>query len=200
MADLNGDSWPDIVASSFSGGQSVIVLLNLGNGTFGTATRYVNGFGGIGLAAADFDLDGDVDIALANLFGAGIDLFFNFGQGTLFGPISNFVGVFVTALDAPDFDGDGDSDLVTVGDFPSPSPFGAVRVLWNRAPEFDSGDANCDGVISVGDIAGFVLALSNPAGYLTRFPNCELLNADINGDGNASESDIGPFVQLLAAN
>lgn len=59
------------------------------------------------------------------------------------------------------------------------------------------GDMNCDGGISVGDIAGFVLALTNPAGYAQQFPNCDINNADVNNDGGISVGDIGAFVQLL---
>ena len=59
------------------------------------------------------------------------------------------------------------------------------------------GDMNCDGVISVGDIAGFVLALTNPAGYAAQFPSCNINNADINDDTVISVGDIGPFVALL---
>ncbi|MGE3182624.1 MAG: hypothetical protein AB7N71_13410, partial [Phycisphaerae bacterium] len=59
------------------------------------------------------------------------------------------------------------------------------------------GDMNCDGVISVGDIAGFVLALTDPSGYAAQFPDCNISNADINGDLTVSVGDIGPFVALL---
>lgn len=59
------------------------------------------------------------------------------------------------------------------------------------------GDMNCDGTVSVGDIGGFVLALTDPAGYAAQFPDCDINNADINGDMNVSVGDIGLFVALL---
>ncbi len=59
------------------------------------------------------------------------------------------------------------------------------------------GDMNCDGVVSVGDISGFVLALTDPAGYAAAFPSCDINNADVNNDTIVSVGDIGPFVQLL---
>ena len=59
------------------------------------------------------------------------------------------------------------------------------------------GDMNCDGVVSVGDIAGFVLALTDPTGYATTYPDCDIANGDINGDTAVSVGDIGPFVDLL---
>lgn len=59
------------------------------------------------------------------------------------------------------------------------------------------GDMNCDGAVGVGDIAGFVLALTDPAGYASAFPNCNINNGDLNGDSAVGVSDIGLFVALL---
>lgn len=59
------------------------------------------------------------------------------------------------------------------------------------------GDMNCDGLVTVADIGGFVLALTDPAGYAAQFPGCSINNADMNDDGDVTVSDIGPFVQLL---
>lgn len=59
------------------------------------------------------------------------------------------------------------------------------------------GDTNCDGVISVSDIAPFVLALTDPAGYALTFPSCDILHADVNGDKLVGVGDIGPFVAVL---
>lgn len=59
------------------------------------------------------------------------------------------------------------------------------------------GDMNCDGVITVADIGGFVLAITDPAGYAAAFPACDINNADINDDGVITVADIGPFVALL---
>lgn len=64
-----------------------------------------------------------------------------------------------------------------------------------------AGDMNCDGALTVSDIAGFVLAVTSWINgcdtYLQTFPNCECIHADINCDGAVSVSDIGPFVELL---
>ncbi len=59
------------------------------------------------------------------------------------------------------------------------------------------GDMNCDGIVSVGDIAGFVLALTDPAGYATAFPTCDINAADVNEDSAISVGDIAGFVTLL---
>jgi hypothetical protein len=59
------------------------------------------------------------------------------------------------------------------------------------------GDINCDGEITVSDIAPMVLALTQPDQFPIQFPNCEFFDADINGDGIISVNDIAPFVALL---
>ncbi|MGE3180998.1 MAG: hypothetical protein AB7N71_05155 [Phycisphaerae bacterium] len=60
-----------------------------------------------------------------------------------------------------------------------------------------AGDMNCDGALTVGDIAGFVLALTDPVAYADAFPACPIIHADVNGDSAVSVGDIGVFVGLL---
>lgn len=73
-----------------------------------------------------------------------------------------------------------------------------MRALRFNAPMlFQPGDMNCDGAITVSDIGGFVLALTDPATYANDFPDCDAMLADVNDDGAVTVSDIGPFVTLL---
>lgn len=59
------------------------------------------------------------------------------------------------------------------------------------------GDLNCDGLISLSDIAPFVLALTDLSAYGQQFPGCDPLHGDLSGDGAVTVSDIGFFVALL---
>lgn len=65
------------------------------------------------------------------------------------------------------------------------------------------GDMNCDGALTVSDIAGFVLAVTSWLNgcdqYQQAFPECFCLNADMNDDGAVTVSDIGPFVLALTS-
>lgn len=61
-----------------------------------------------------------------------------------------------------------------------------------------AGDMNCDGAVNNFDIDPFVLALTNPAGYVEAFPDCDLLHGDANNDGLVNNFDIDPFVTLLS--
>jgi hypothetical protein len=57
---------------------------------------------------------------------------------------------------------------------------------------------NCDGLLNFGDINPFWLALSNPSQYEAQFPDCNILNGDINGDKQTNMSDLTPFTMLLS--
>lgn len=60
------------------------------------------------------------------------------------------------------------------------------------------GDANGDGALSNGDIAAFVLALTNPVAYLAMFPDADPdVVLDMNNDGVFDNSDIAGFVAAL---
>ena len=59
------------------------------------------------------------------------------------------------------------------------------------------GDLDCSNVVDTADIAPFVLALIDPAGYQAQFPGCDIHNADLNADGDEDGRDISLFVAAL---
>jgi len=61
------------------------------------------------------------------------------------------------------------------------------------------GDMNCDGVVDIGDINPFVLALTDPTQYQQMYPDCYIMNADINQDGVVDFGDINAFVVCLSS-
>ncbi|MDX2200868.1 MAG: M12 family metallo-peptidase [Phycisphaerae bacterium] len=60
-----------------------------------------------------------------------------------------------------------------------------------------AGDMNCDGFVTVSDIGGFVLALTDAPAYAVQFPTCNIQHADTNNDSFVSVADIASFVALL---
>ena len=61
------------------------------------------------------------------------------------------------------------------------------------------GNMNCDCVINDLDIEPFVLALLDPAGYALAYPPpCDILNGDLQPDGNVDGGDAQGFVDLLS--
>lgn len=70
VGDMNGDGIPDMVALSVNNSGSVAVLLGSGNGTFGSPQYYYpTGEFPRALALADFNGDGQLDVALADQLG-----------------------------------------------------------------------------------------------------------------------------------
>lgn len=68
-ADLNGDSYPDLVTANTNPNGAtgtVSVLLNNKNGTFGTATNYTVGKSPFQVAIGDINHDGYPDLAVTN--------------------------------------------------------------------------------------------------------------------------------------
>ncbi len=61
------------------------------------------------------------------------------------------------------------------------------------------GDMNLDGVVDTGDVAPFVLALTNPEAYEAEYGIDPALVGDINQDGAFDTGDVAPFVQMLVA-
>ncbi len=120
LADLNGDAFIDVVVSNTGAnweGNSISVFFNNGDGTFGSPENLVSGAGPIGLCTADFDLDGDLDIAASNYgyLGQGntVSVFFNDGIGNFGGQVTFPSGNGPYKIACGLIDGDNFPDIVT---------------------------------------------------------------------------------------
>jgi hypothetical protein len=111
VADFNGDGKQDLAVSYLASGgvvEGISVLLGNGDGTFQPQVFYAAvGTGGF-LAVADFDGDGNPDLAVA---GAEVFIMPGNGDGT-FQPAVAYAGAQVYgSLAVGDFNGDGNPDL-----------------------------------------------------------------------------------------
>lgn len=59
------------------------------------------------------------------------------------------------------------------------------------------GDMNCDGRVDGLDVQAFVVALLNPAGYPSVYPECDPLNGDMDASATVDSADAAPFVQCV---
>lgn len=164
--DFNQDGKMDLVVAA-TYGDSVVVLLGNGDGTFTAGTTFHSGTaGGNGLqiAAADFDGDGKLDLAVAagGTGGASesVTILTGNGDGTFNSTASgqNPSGSAVTWIQVADFDQDGMPDVVLA------DSAGSATVLLNNG----SGSLNRSFPV--------VSGLTTPY-YL------EVGVADVNGDG-----------------
>ncbi len=164
VGDFNGDGKLDLAvgsaAVSLTNPQSeVSILVNTGSGTFSAGSSFVVGPLGsvpISIAAADFNNDGRLDLAVALNDTNGIVICQGNGDGTFAVVTSIIVGNEPTWLTAADFNGDGKIDLIV-----DDNPDDTVSVLLG----------NGDETFAIG------------ASYPTGLHSTNLALADLNGDG-----------------
>ena len=231
-ADLNGDGKPDlIVANDFYGATmtsaSIDVLLGNGDGTFQAPVVYTTPNSPLALIAGDFNLDGNVDIAVANASYSDVSIFLGAGNGMLTlgsdiatGPTTGAVGIA-----AGDFNRDGIPDLaiaetnlvIAIGNGDGTFTIGQSLPAGNDLNDVQTGDFNGDGMLdlAVADYGGSTVSvvLGNGNGtfqpavaYAVQSAPSSVLITDYNGDGKpdivaANNFSGGPgSVSLLAGN
>lgn len=130
VADLNNDGRNDVALTNtgqFYNGSSVSVFLNRGGGNFNAAVNYTVGSGPVGITAADFDNDGDNDLAVCNLTSAigSVSVLINNGNGS-FNPAVNFqAGIAPFRIIAAKINNDNLVDLVVADNTQT------VNILFN---------------------------------------------------------------------
>lgn len=140
-ADLNGDAHVDLAIAGTSGGTNVVtVLLNNGDGTFGTPTNFASGtsVSPTSLVSGDWDSNGTIDLAVggsdAVTSNGVINVLLNDGTGSFSAPAevyntgnSNGILGLVTA----DFDGADGLDLAAATQVVGSPDTGLVHQVLN---------------------------------------------------------------------
>jgi hypothetical protein len=174
LADLRGAGLLDMVISNSDGNLSV--LLNKGNGTFGTASviEGVTGTGPEYILTGDFNGDGKLDLALPDYTNNAVEILLGNGDGTFQAPISVIGGGAISGpggLAVADFNHDGKLDLaVTSNNYYGGG--GGVAILLG----------NGDGTFTFSAIYGWLLGSLGQGAPGTQ-PS-DITSADVNGDGN----------------
>jgi len=175
ISDFNGDGNADVVVASqcstsdCQSGGGLSVLLGNGNGTLQAATTYSSGgYTALSVAIADFDKDGNLDLAVANQCqdancqNGAVSVLLGNGNGT-FQPAQSFssAGYKTDSVAVGDFNGDGNPDLVLASQCQdSRCVNGGVSVLlgngngtFQTAQTYGSGGTQADSVV-VTDLTG----------------------------------------------
>ncbi len=182
VAHLDNDDVLDLAVvdqGPFAGPANISVLLGVGDGSFGPRTSYGTGTNLPGdIVAADFDADGNLDLA-ASSNQARATILFGAGDGTFGAPVDVAQGAGGEAVVGVDVSGDGVSDLVIM------SLFEEVSVAINNGNgtfkpivQVPAGDSARSGVVVDLDGNGLLdLAVADAAhDTLIVFPG--------NGDGS----------------
>jgi hypothetical protein len=187
--DFSGDGSPDL-AVSVTTTDSVAILLGNGDGTFQPAVSSATEDSPQGLAVADLDSDGLLDLAVANECGhtdgcreGTVSILRGRGDGTFRAQRSFFVGLFPLQVAVADFDHDGNGDLVLTlpcGTDGTCVSNGGVGVLFGRGDgTFGpvrpyAGTGHDTARLGVGDFNGDgttdVVALNYQTANVTIFP------------------------------
>jgi hypothetical protein len=130
-APLDADGDLDFAVNN-QGTDNVSILLNSGNANFSQPATSPEQVGDRPLAppvAADFDLDGDVDLATENASGDDVTILRNVGAANFIEPASSpeLVGPTPNGIVGADFDGDLDADLAVTN-----TNGGNLTILRNR--------------------------------------------------------------------
>jgi VCBS repeat protein/ASPM-SPD-2-Hydin domain-containing protein/FG-GAP repeat protein len=221
VGDFNHDGILDLaVAAACCPNGGISVLLGNGDGTFRPAVTYAAGTSPTSVVAADFDRDGNLDLAVANSLSDYVSILLGNGDGTFRpGPQNPSVTPPGTRIATGDFNGDGNPDLVTIGSNVIGVLLGngdgtfqnAVLTEPNFYVEaFGIGDFNRDGKLDVVTAGNYTVNvfLGNGDGtfqYGASYPSGEspesIAVADFNGDHKLdlaiANSEGGTFSVLL---
>jgi hypothetical protein len=190
FGDIDNDYDQDLVLTGVDQNDQLTtkVLINDGQGNFTDASAGLDGVTGGGLALADFDQDGNLDI-VAN--GTGDDnapyMFLYYGEGDATFPESanSFYYLEDGTVSAGDVDNDGDPDLLISGYYDY--DYGHLTFLYKS-----SGDRN------------FELSYDTFAGIGGReYPEYDFTQSamnDIDGDGDLDIVLSGPDIAKLYVN
>lgn len=146
--DANNDNWPDVyVINEFGGG---VLLLNKGNGTFHEMPLLddTGDFGSMGLAVADYDNDGNIDVYTCNMYSkAGRRVMENLAPGSYPPEIFAKMKRFVTGSEM--YRNTGNLKFERIG-----KTLRAYAVGWAYGAAFF--DLDNDGFLDLYGTAGFV--------------------------------------------
>jgi len=117
-ADYNNDGWPDLAISglTLSGySQTSTTNLFLGSQTGFIEDQALPPLTGSVIAWADYDMDGDLDLAISG-YGPSVPITKLFKNNSgLFSEAQSLIGVGAGAISFVDVDNDGDQDLAICG-------------------------------------------------------------------------------------
>jgi hypothetical protein len=116
VGDFNHDGYLDLaVAFTCCPNGGVSILLGRGDGTFLPPVNYLAGVAPVSVVAADFNHDGNLDLAVASSYSSSISILIGNGDGT-FQPATQSppVPTFESFVTVGDFNGDGNLDLVSI--------------------------------------------------------------------------------------
>ncbi len=177
QGDFNGDGFVDL-AGITQDGNSVMVWLGNGDGTFRAAPSHATGNGSAGIATGDFNGDGLTDLAICNETDATVTVLLSNGDGTFTDAPSPSTDAYPASIAVADLNGDGIADLEVAGPtYDNGDPARVTILLGNGDGTFSSA-----GTISMSDMGdGAFITVGDFNG--DGFPDLAVMVSVYNGNG-----------------
>jgi hypothetical protein len=153
VGDFNNDHRPDVALVGYFGGtQNFWILLGNGDGTFQAPLTYpINVLPG-SVAAADFNRDGNLDLAVGEYIGGDVAVLLGNGDGS-FQPEVDY-GTGPGPVLVRDFNGDGNLDIVTGDNLLLGNGDGTFHLVGGERTVGRSVGGVSDGIEAAGDFNG----------------------------------------------
>jgi len=220
--DFNEDGILDLaVVNSFN----VFVSLGNGNGTFNSPTNFIVGTNATWLVSADFNRDGNADLATANEGSGNVSILLGTGTGSFATAVNYATGNSPRSITNADFNNDGIIDLAVAnnisndisillgvgnGTFGTANNFSVSGTPMSIVSEDFNQDGNVDLAIALfessNNIAVFLGtgtgAFGLPINSSSYYPS-SVITSDFNLDGKldlATISSYSTFVSILLGN
>lgn len=177
--DLDGDGAPDVLAAAHGNGVASTVALLTGTGSGPMQPTYWDVERDV--VVADFDIDGDPDLAGLHASGEDLVVLPGLAAGGLGAPVVSPGGDVATYLRGADLDGDGRVDLVLAGGgkswrrlangdltFDAPQGIGSSCAVSGPIPSLGDVDGDGDVDLAVVCFTGSTIQLNDGNGLFTE--------------------------------